>query len=152
MNSFRDDAARILTRSIAGTRAWRDYTLTTDGRANHAYIRKFKDIHAGERCVIIGNGPSLRDTDLSLLRDEYTFERFIPGHERVFRLEDEIVLPIRQQRPGAEKTPGRAIGRAEGQRSDLADLNGAFDVFRRGRLSIELAEAPTEFLPPEYDA
>ncbi|MEN4042833.1 MAG: 6-hydroxymethylpterin diphosphokinase MptE-like protein, partial [Anaerolineaceae bacterium] len=31
-----------------------------------------KDIHRGERCFIIGNGPSLRDTDLSRLRGEYT--------------------------------------------------------------------------------
>jgi hypothetical protein len=39
-------------------------------------IRKLaalKDIHRGERCFIIGNGPSLRQTDLSLLKDEYTF-------------------------------------------------------------------------------
>jgi hypothetical protein len=35
--------------------------------------------HAGERCYIIGNGPSLRDQDLTLLRDEHTFvvNRFI---------------------------------------------------------------------------
>ena len=34
---------------------------------------KFKDIHAGERCFILGNGPSLRDVDLSLLADEFVF-------------------------------------------------------------------------------
>lgn len=32
-----------------------------------------KDIHKGERCFIVGNGPSLNKNDLSLLRDEYSF-------------------------------------------------------------------------------
>ena len=36
-------------------------------------ILKYKGIHEGERCFIIGNGPSLTTTDLSKLKDEYTF-------------------------------------------------------------------------------
>ena len=36
-------------------------------------IINFKNIHQGERCFIIGNGPSLRDTPLKELNDEYTF-------------------------------------------------------------------------------
>ena len=39
-------------------------------------IRKLallKDIHKGQRCFIIGNGPSLKNTNLSLLENEYTF-------------------------------------------------------------------------------
>lgn len=36
-------------------------------------FRAFHDRHAGERCFIVGNGPSLNDTDLSLLRNEKTF-------------------------------------------------------------------------------
>ena len=36
-------------------------------------LDRFKGIHHGERCFIIGNGPSLQNTDLSLLKDEYTF-------------------------------------------------------------------------------
>jgi Protein of unknown function DUF115 len=82
---IRDHSARILTRSIAGARTWRDSTLTADGRANRDCIRRFKGIHAGQRCVIIGNGPSLRDTDLSLLRDEYTF-----GLNRIYLMFDEL--------------------------------------------------------------
>ncbi len=38
-------------------------------------IRKLsalRDSHAGERCFIIGNGPSLKNTDLKKLRDEFT--------------------------------------------------------------------------------
>lgn len=33
----------------------------------------FKNKYKGKRCFIIGNGPSLKDMDLSLLKDEYTF-------------------------------------------------------------------------------
>jgi hypothetical protein len=38
-----------------------------------------KDAHRGERCFIIGNGPSLVNTDLSKLRGEHTF-----GMNRVY--------------------------------------------------------------------
>jgi hypothetical protein len=36
-------------------------------------ITALKDIHRGERCFIIGNGPSLKQTDLSRLANEATF-------------------------------------------------------------------------------
>lgn len=36
-------------------------------------LQKFKNIHRGERCFIIGNGPSLKQLDLSLLKNETTF-------------------------------------------------------------------------------
>lgn len=36
-------------------------------------LEALKDIHRGERCFIIGNGPSLRQTDISRLRGEITF-------------------------------------------------------------------------------
>lgn len=32
-----------------------------------------KNIHQGKRCFVLGNGPSLSDIDLSLLKDEITF-------------------------------------------------------------------------------
>jgi len=35
-------------------------------------IRNFKNKHKGERIFIIGNGPSLRDTELNKLQNEYT--------------------------------------------------------------------------------
>ncbi len=31
------------------------------------------NIHHGQRCFIIGNGPSLQRTDLTKLKDEFTF-------------------------------------------------------------------------------
>ena len=42
-------------------------------------IRTFHKKYAGERCFIIGNGPSLRNTDMKKLENEYTF-----GMNRIF--------------------------------------------------------------------
>lgn len=36
-------------------------------------LAELKDVHKGRRAFIIGNGPSLKQTDLSKLRDEITF-------------------------------------------------------------------------------
>lgn len=47
-----------------------EWYITTD-YANQ--IKKFKNIHKGERCFIIGNGPSLTPEDLDLIRNEYSF-------------------------------------------------------------------------------
>ncbi|MBD3166680.1 DUF115 domain-containing protein [bacterium] len=32
----------------------------------------YRNLHKGQRCVIVGNGPSLNEMDLDLLRDEFT--------------------------------------------------------------------------------
>ncbi|MFZ6026459.1 MAG: 6-hydroxymethylpterin diphosphokinase MptE-like protein [Chloroflexota bacterium] len=36
-------------------------------------VEAYRNIHAGKRCFIIGNGPSLRQMDLHPLKDEITF-------------------------------------------------------------------------------
>lgn len=77
--------ARLLTRSASVGVARLHGAVTPAGRANRDYIRQFKDAHAGERCVIIGNGPSLRNTDMSLLRDVHTF-----GLNRIYLMFDEL--------------------------------------------------------------
>jgi hypothetical protein len=41
-------------------------------RASLARLEALRDRHRGDRAFIIGNGPSLRETDLSLLRDDFT--------------------------------------------------------------------------------
>ena len=48
-------------------------------------LRAFKDKHHGERCFIIGNGPSLNKMDLSPLRQEFTF-----GMNRIYLLFDQL--------------------------------------------------------------
>jgi len=48
-------------------------------------IITLKDKHKGQRCFIIGNGPSLKNTDLTLLKNEVTF-----GTNRIYLLFDQI--------------------------------------------------------------
>lgn len=55
-------------------------------RANSSRLMmQYKDKYRGRRCVIMGNGPSLNNTDLSLLKDEYTF-----GLNKIYLLFDRI--------------------------------------------------------------
>jgi hypothetical protein len=59
----------------------------TDSRWSNSSVRlkQMENIHAGERAFIIGNGPSLRQTDMSLLRNEFTF-----GLNRIYLLFPEL--------------------------------------------------------------
>ena len=41
--------------------------------SNERRLKALRNTHAGERCFIIGNGPSLNKLDLTLLRSERTF-------------------------------------------------------------------------------
>lgn len=50
-----------------------------------AELESYRNAHHGERCFIIGNGPSLRQTDLSKLRGEFTF-----GLNRIYLLFPEL--------------------------------------------------------------
>jgi hypothetical protein len=52
---------------------WPAATFHPWRRNSIARLGALKDSHRGERCFIIGNGPSLRETDVSRLKDEYTF-------------------------------------------------------------------------------
>lgn len=51
------------------------------GRASQKRLTELKDSHRGERCFIIGNGPSLQQTDLTKLHGEITF-----GLNRIYLL------------------------------------------------------------------
>lgn len=42
-------------------------------RTSMRRVARYHNKHEGQRCFILGNGPSLRDTDLSLLKNEVTF-------------------------------------------------------------------------------
>jgi len=48
-------------------------------------LKQLENVHTDQRCFIIGNGPSLRQTDLSRLRGEYTF-----GLNRIYLLFPEL--------------------------------------------------------------
>lgn len=65
-------AVRVVMKPVMGWKYKRDhekYLISPD----HFYLQTLKGIHEGERCFIIGNGPSLRTEDLDKLKGEYTF-------------------------------------------------------------------------------
>jgi hypothetical protein len=48
-------------------------------------LAPLKDAHKGERCFILGNGPSLKDTDLHRLKNEFTI-----GTNRIYLMFPEL--------------------------------------------------------------
>lgn len=56
-------------------------TLSPRFHISRRQLERFKDLHRGQRCFILGNGPSLRQTDLRRLRGEVTF-----GMNRIYLL------------------------------------------------------------------
>lgn len=52
-------------------------------------LQQLKNKHKGERCIIIGNGPSLNQTDLNLLKDQTTF-----GVNGIFYADDRLPQPL----------------------------------------------------------
>ncbi len=52
-------------------------------KESYEYIHSLRNIHAGERCFIIGNGPSLSPNDLNKLKSEICF-----GSNRIFEIFD----------------------------------------------------------------
>jgi hypothetical protein len=80
-----ESRARAVAGEITRLRAFGERTMSAEGRTNNAYLRSLKNIHAGKRCVIIGNGPSLNKTDLGLLGNEVTF-----GLNRIYLMFDKL--------------------------------------------------------------
>lgn len=66
---------------LSYTFCMRNYTF----RDNLKRLQMLKNIHKGKRCFIIGNGPSLRETDLSLINGEFSF-----GLNRIYLLFDKL--------------------------------------------------------------
>ena len=48
-------------------------------------LQALRDRHLGQRCFIIGNGPSLKNTDLTLLKKDFTF-----GLNRIYLLFEQM--------------------------------------------------------------
>ena len=62
-----------------------EWYLGNKRRRSVQWLQALKDKHRGERCFIIGNGPSLNRMDLTLLRNEFTF-----GMNRIYLLFDQL--------------------------------------------------------------
>jgi hypothetical protein len=79
------DTARTSWYTLYRSAQWPSARFHPWRRQSIETLNKYKDIHFGERCFIIGNGPSLKNTDLSLLQDEFTF-----GMNRIYLLFPEL--------------------------------------------------------------
>ena len=49
------------------------WIFSNAAQQNKEDLKKFKNIHEGKRCFLICNGPSLKNTDLNLFKDEFSF-------------------------------------------------------------------------------
>jgi len=67
------DATRRLFFNGKYAGEWLQASLHPWRRASISRLAAYRDKHKGERCVIIGNGPSLKHTDVSRIKDEITF-------------------------------------------------------------------------------
>lgn len=65
--------------------AW--YLGIGDYANNSEQLLNFRDKHTTDRCFILGNGPSLKNMDLDLLKDEVTF-----GLNRIYLLFDQFTF------------------------------------------------------------
>ena len=53
-------------------------------KKNRDKLKALKNIHKGERCFIICNGPSLKEIDFSLLKNEFTL-----GMNRIYLMKEQ---------------------------------------------------------------
>ena len=113
-------------------------------------LSSYRNKYSGQRCVIIGNGPSLRAEDLELLTDEITF-----ASNRIFNLydkttwrptffcaQDDVVLEsICEQLPEVSKESEMTILTAS-----------AYDSCKRNVEKVEnLVWMPLRYIPPQKD-
>ena len=77
LRNTRDGIQRLPEDITAGTHPWR--------RQVNARLCGMRGQYKGKRCFVIGNGPSLRNTDMSKLRGEYTF-----GLNRIYLMFPEL--------------------------------------------------------------
>ena len=67
------DLSASIARQVTIVRAALRAAFTEEGQEANRKLRELRDAFKGERCIIIGNGPSLNRTDLSLLAGQHTF-------------------------------------------------------------------------------
>jgi hypothetical protein len=66
------NAARETRDAMVRAGQWPSAAFHPWRRDSITRLARLKDSHRGERCFILGNGPSLKNTDLSKLWNEYT--------------------------------------------------------------------------------
>ncbi len=63
------NAIKVRLKDIPHKLAWKNSSFA---KKNKEKLQSFHNIHQGKRCFIVANGPSLKQTDLSLLKNEIT--------------------------------------------------------------------------------
>ena len=76
--------ARLVWYFLKRISQWPSARLHPWRRTSIRRLEDLADVHQGKRCFVIGNGPSLKETDVSKLEGEYTF-----GMNRVYLAFDE---------------------------------------------------------------
>jgi hypothetical protein len=64
------NAVKVRMKDIPHYLSW--HGNSAFAKQNKAKLKKYHNIHKGKRCFIVANGPSLKQTDLTLLKDEIT--------------------------------------------------------------------------------
>lgn len=82
------DVARSTWYALHRAAQWPAATFHPWRRQSIRKLSSLKDLHRGERAFILGNGPSLRETDLTLLKDEFSF-----GLNRIYLMFGELGFP-----------------------------------------------------------
>lgn len=96
MSDFKQSVKRVVPEPVMGLarstldgmgrlQSWPQSVFHPWRRDTIQNLAPLKDSHRGERCFIIGNGPSLKQTDLSRLKGEYSM-----GMNRIYMLFPEI--------------------------------------------------------------
>lgn len=96
MSDFKQSVKRVVPEPVMGLarstldgmarlQSWPQSVFHPWRRDTIQNLASLKDSHRGERCFIIGNGPSLKQTDLSRLKGEYSM-----GMNRIYMLFPEI--------------------------------------------------------------
>ena len=75
-------AMKVRLEEIPHALSWR---YSSAARYNKERLSKLREIHMGERCFIVANGPSLRRTNLDFLKNEVTF-----GLNRIYVYFEEV--------------------------------------------------------------
>ncbi len=87
-DSFKDAFMDFARRTYDGLRRLPELPAATFHpwrRESKRKLAALKDSHKGERCFVVGNGPSLKNTDLSKLKDDFCI-----GMNRIFLAADEL--------------------------------------------------------------
>ena len=85
------------------------------------YLKSIKDKHKGERCFIVGNGPSLTAEDLEKLKSEITF-----ASNRIY-----TIFPSTSWRPTYYAVFDESVAAAEGVADGINSIDCKMEFVRR---------------------